>query len=264
MNNIGTAIARLRKNNEMTQEELAVKIGVSAQTISKWENGTTMPDVLMLPVIAEMFDVTVDFLFGRESKSMVMPIGSRDVPKKGYEEFIFTMTRSFMYEEMPSDAVWADAMEKIVRLERKPQSQALIKYGDKGGMYANKDLGIVWRHDDRDSLGLLDDTSVGEILKAFGDNNFRKLMKYQMKNPNASFTAASVGAKCSIPTEEAKIALEKLAEYNFSSKMKVDLGEETVDVFHIYAQYKMVMVFTMLSLAQRLANYVDWYDGMNC
>ena len=63
---IGEKIAELRKNRKMTQEELANVIGVSSQSISKWENNTTMPDILLLPIIAEIFEVTLDELFSIE------------------------------------------------------------------------------------------------------------------------------------------------------------------------------------------------------
>lgn len=57
-------IAVLRKKRNITQQELGDAIGVSYQTISKWENGVTMPDIGMLPELAEYFHVTVDELLG--------------------------------------------------------------------------------------------------------------------------------------------------------------------------------------------------------
>lgn len=264
MNNIGNVIAKLRKTGEMTQEELSLKIGVTAQTISKWETGNAMPDILLLPVIADVFDVTVDFLFGKEIQSTVFPIGSSDYAEKAYKEFMFTMTRGFMYKEMPADAVWAEAMKKTEHLERRPKSQTLIKYQDRGGTYANKDLGIVWRHNDRDSLRLLEDVSTEKILAAFANENFRKIMIYQIQNPNASFTANAVASKCKMAIADAKNALEDLVKYNFTDCLDVDLGEESVNVYRFKYAYKMILVFTMLSLAERLANYEEWYEGMNC
>ena len=60
----GENIKRLRKEKEMTQETLADFLGVSFQTISKWERGETYPDITMLPVIASFFDVSIDDLLG--------------------------------------------------------------------------------------------------------------------------------------------------------------------------------------------------------
>ena len=64
---IGKNIAELRKSSGMTQEQLAEILGVSSQTVSKWENDTTMPDIMLLPTIAGSFDITVDELYGGRS-----------------------------------------------------------------------------------------------------------------------------------------------------------------------------------------------------
>lgn len=64
-NIIGTTIAALRREKDLTQEALAAQFGVSAQAVSKWENGLSCPDVMMLPEIADYFGVSVDALFGR-------------------------------------------------------------------------------------------------------------------------------------------------------------------------------------------------------
>ncbi len=60
--NIGQKIKELRQSNNLTQEELAEQLGVSYQAISRWETCVTYPDITMLPIIARMFDVTVDYL----------------------------------------------------------------------------------------------------------------------------------------------------------------------------------------------------------
>ena len=63
-NTIGRNIARLRKENGMTQEALAGKLGVSFQAVSRWENGVTTPDVDMLLGIAALMHVSLDALAG--------------------------------------------------------------------------------------------------------------------------------------------------------------------------------------------------------
>ncbi len=62
--NIGENIRRLRRNADITQEELAERMGVSYQSVSRWETGTTYPDMELLPSLAELFSVTVDELLG--------------------------------------------------------------------------------------------------------------------------------------------------------------------------------------------------------
>ena len=60
---MGKNIAYLRKSKGYTQEELGQKIGVTNQAVSKWESETSMPDIMLLPRIANALDVTLDDLF---------------------------------------------------------------------------------------------------------------------------------------------------------------------------------------------------------
>ena len=63
---IGIIIKKLRKDNNITQEQLGEYLGISSRAISQWECGKTMPDISQLPVIANVFDVTTDYLLGVE------------------------------------------------------------------------------------------------------------------------------------------------------------------------------------------------------
>ena len=60
---LGNKIKQLRLKASLTQEQLADGVGVSAQSVSKWENGVSMPDITLLPSIAEIFGVSIDDLF---------------------------------------------------------------------------------------------------------------------------------------------------------------------------------------------------------
>ena len=63
--NFKEQIQKLRKERGMTQNELAEKLFISYQAVSQWENGNTKPDIELLPKLAEIFDVSIDELFGR-------------------------------------------------------------------------------------------------------------------------------------------------------------------------------------------------------
>lgn len=62
----GEFITRLRKEMKMTQEQLAEKLGVSNRSISRWENGNSMPDLALLQILAEELDVTVTEILNGE------------------------------------------------------------------------------------------------------------------------------------------------------------------------------------------------------
>lgn len=63
---IGKFIASLRRQAELTQEELGEKIGVTNKTISRWENGNYMPDIEMLQLLSKEFDVSINELLSGE------------------------------------------------------------------------------------------------------------------------------------------------------------------------------------------------------
>lgn len=62
-------LRRLRLEKGLTQEQLAQVLGVSVQSISRWECGNTLPDVMLLPEIARLYHVTVDDLYREEAKA---------------------------------------------------------------------------------------------------------------------------------------------------------------------------------------------------
>lgn len=69
---IGSTIARLRKKRGMTQTALAERLKVSNKAVSKWESGQGYPDITLFPLLASIFDVTIDYLMLGEKKGIVI------------------------------------------------------------------------------------------------------------------------------------------------------------------------------------------------
>ena len=63
----GAYLAALRKARGMTQQEAADQLGVSNKTVSKWENGAGLPDITVLPALAELYGVTADDILAGET-----------------------------------------------------------------------------------------------------------------------------------------------------------------------------------------------------
>lgn len=78
----GDNLTELRKMHGMTQEELAAKLNVSRQTVSKWEMGESLPDIEKSMAIAELFGVTLDNLVRHDSEESMLP-----PPPKGRHAF---------------------------------------------------------------------------------------------------------------------------------------------------------------------------------
>ncbi len=64
MNSLGEKIAHYRRKAGLTQEQLAEKCSVTAQAVSKWENGITSPDISLIAPLAELFGISCDELMG--------------------------------------------------------------------------------------------------------------------------------------------------------------------------------------------------------
>lgn len=69
---IGSFLKELRKGKNITQEQLAEKLGVSGRTVSRWETGSNMPDISLLVEIAEIFEVSIPEIINGERKSEIM------------------------------------------------------------------------------------------------------------------------------------------------------------------------------------------------
>lgn len=72
MQSVGRKINQLRKNANMTQMELADKLGISYQAVSNWERGESMPDISKLPELAEILNTSIDELLGDQKQARIL------------------------------------------------------------------------------------------------------------------------------------------------------------------------------------------------
>ena len=78
----GVFLKTLRKEKNLTQEQLAERLGVSGRTVSRWETGNNMPDISLLVEIADFYDVSIPELIDGERKSENMNEEVREVVDK--------------------------------------------------------------------------------------------------------------------------------------------------------------------------------------
>lgn len=113
---IGTKIKEFRLHKNMTQEALGRKLNVSAQAVSKWESGTTMPDIQLLPELSVVLGVSIDALFSMTDHSRMDRIDNM----LEYERFIpereFGSAEGFLKEKLESDGTRARAMLLLAQL----------------------------------------------------------------------------------------------------------------------------------------------------
>lgn len=87
---LGQRIALLRKGRGLTQEDVAGRLGISAQAVSKWENDVTCPDISLLPALADLLEVSVDALLRgeTEAETYVVP----EARRKPIDELLMKLT----------------------------------------------------------------------------------------------------------------------------------------------------------------------------
>ena len=121
---IGKFIATLRKANGYTQAQLAEQLGVSNKTISNWENEVSYPDLSLIPVIADLFNVTSDELLRGARNNNVQ------VEKKPNEQYVETKTNKIK-----------DNLKK--NLMNKYSNQVYISLGILAGSFIFLFLGVL-------------------------------------------------------------------------------------------------------------------------
>ena len=102
---IGKIIKKYRKNMNMTQEEMAHRLGVTAPAVNKWENGYSMPDITLLAPIARLLNISLDTLLSfhedltpEEVNHLISEADAR-FKESSYEEV-------FQWAKKNSPAVW--------------------------------------------------------------------------------------------------------------------------------------------------------------
>lgn len=93
---LGEKIKQLRHRSGLTQDQLASRLGISAQSVSKWENAIAMPDISLLPMIAGEFGVSIDELFDLTIEQKLHRIEKRIETDDEISEEIFKEYEEFL------------------------------------------------------------------------------------------------------------------------------------------------------------------------
>lgn len=93
---IGSFISVLRKSKGLTQKDLGDILGVSDKTVSRWERDECAPDITLIPVIADIFDVTADELLRGEKRNDFSPVPEiNELSQKSEKSIIILLERAY-------------------------------------------------------------------------------------------------------------------------------------------------------------------------
>ena len=113
---LGKKIRQLRFKAGLTQEQLAEKLGIGAQSVSKWENAVAMPDITTLPLLAEIFGVSIDDLFDLTAEQRFNRIENRMDAEEELPADVFREFESFLQTELHDAAHQKRATELMAYL----------------------------------------------------------------------------------------------------------------------------------------------------
>lgn len=113
---LGKKIRQLRFKAGLTQEQLAEKLGIGPQSVSKWENAVAMPDITALPLLAEIFGVTIDDLFDLTKEQRLNRIENRMDAEEELPADIFREFEGFLQAELNDEKNRKRATELIAYL----------------------------------------------------------------------------------------------------------------------------------------------------
>lgn len=162
---IGNAIKKLRMDSKVTQEEVAEYLGISFQAVSKWETGTTMPDITLLPEIAAFFGVRIDDLFSVDHEDELKRI-EHILAYEGLSE------QSYLYAKRSLDASLQDDPDNVSAL--KLYAQLHLKKANDDLLEAGRMLENAMKHSplDEEIFGLYRAVRGGGVYKAHSDDDW--------------------------------------------------------------------------------------------
>lgn len=248
--NIAANIAKLRRERGMTQEALAEVIGVSSQTISKWENSTTWPDVALLPVIADVFGVTIDALYGREEKNNTV------FAEAAIDQVIESVQRIIVGTcyEAEKDGPFDDVMKKYKLCMQDDRCRSVIE-NDRDVLYFREKLGaLALRKPENGWSSLFNQAENLDILRLLADEDFRRAMQVIISRRMLSFTLPSLAKAAEVTDAERLGVMLEISGLFARRELMID---ETPLVYYELTQgeTKLHLLYAVLAFAQELRTY---------
>lgn len=259
-------IKQFRLERKLTQEQLATKLGISSQAVSKWETSETYPDGSMLVPLAQALSVSLDRLLGNEIYTME-DISSRiknlllTTPEKDrlhlvrklcwqIEKGLFNCRCPIERFYLPDELNW-----------KKASSYHLSDYGFthiSNGM--TPFFAVFPEYGDNLTQAINDGEEVRKIFEAMSlPEVMRALLWIHRKEEDFVFEPALLGKECELTDEILHIVLERLHQLCLVHKLDVELNGEPRVLYSTHPSHKVIALFILA----REINYRRGYSWMS-
>ncbi len=249
--NIAANIAKFRKERGMTQEALAEMLGVSPQTISKWENAATWPDVALLPVIADVFGVSIDALYGRESS--YPDVSAQTAFDEAIEAVRRTIVAALHVEEM--DGAFEEHLAKYKKAMQTDQRHRSVIENDRDVLYFRETVGaLALRKPQEGWSSLFAQPENLDVLRLLADVDFRRAMQVIISRRMLNFTVPSLAKAAEVADAQ---RLEVMLQISgLFAKRELMIDEKPLVFYELtMGETKLYLLYAVLVFAQELRTY---------
>ncbi len=196
MANISEKIFKLRKEKGLTQESLGNICGVSSQAVSKWEKGESLPDILILPILCEALNTTIDELL--------------EVKKTSQQQFNECIS-SYVKEKDEYQAVFDAILATSYLNEKKYGCAKMTAKGIK--IHNTKGLGIIISgHEMLQKIKETNPNSIKIIIDLITNENIISIIR--ILDFGVYLNEEEIANKCNLSKEDTLVALLSLVKHN--------------------------------------------------
>lgn len=253
-----TNLSRRRRELGLTQEQLAQRVGVSPQAVSKWEKNS-FPDAAVLPSLAEALNISLDALFGLESadegndfEEMISRAFRSAAPEQ--------RTKMFMQMLYTAICTYNPSWEPVGRIPEAFACEtfaALKTDSEQVLMRLNPDLRYAcFLEVPENGIGeYLEDTlTMRRLFRTLSDENSLRIIKHLGSGVrNKMFSVEGIAQKLDIPADEVQQILDRLERFGLIWRMAADFAsEERV----VYGNSHKIPLTMILILAKTITNYL--------
>ena len=253
-------ILSLRKKKKLTQEQLGRLLGVTNQAVSEWESGQTLPDVMLLPKIAEVLGVTLSQLYGLEKEKTAAHRSDADffpgeVFRSIQEQFFLASGCRFTpggQSEEEQLRYWLEKVDNGCRLGCVSNIGGAVILTD-GFAFVDE----IYKN----ASETFHSFHGASILKTLSDPNVGKVLDYgytvgfkRAKESSVEFTLEEIAIGCAISENDASEALLLLASLKIVNAYRNRDGKEC----YSFSVIKLLYAFEIYRLAQMLFDDEVW------
>ncbi len=258
--NIATKLSELRTAKGFTQDEVASALSVSNKTISKWENGTSSPNLSMLVSLAKYYNVSTDTLLGLEDKQKgtkqviadeFRGLNRCETALKVFEIIKEMFPACFEGAGIGEDSICDDMNAIPPQTDRMPRNQiSLNELFNFDVCSDDVNFAVVQLRNQSNFAWLLDEEKQKRIIELLGflaDADVLKIMSFIHSTVcSENFTAGYLSNNTAVPLDKTRFVLEKSCELGIFSKATAHLKNGEVILYESFGDG---LILAILSIA---------------